>query len=63
MQIETGAFGGHVLSDGFLPAARVVIPAREFARLGLGDHEHPDRAWFRISHFWVTRARAESAGL
>jgi hypothetical protein len=46
MQIETGAFGDFEANG--LPrevyAARVVIPCREFAHLGLGDFERPDAA-------------------
>ena len=46
MWIEIGTFGDFHI-DG-LPhevyAAQVVIPRREFARLGLGDFERPDAA-------------------
>ena len=41
MQMETGMFG-HFLPDGTPAgffAARIVIPAGDFARLGLGNHE------------------------
>lgn len=55
MHIETGVYGGDVLSDGSRsPAfvARAVIPLSEFHRLGLGDHERPSAipACFRWCH-------------
>jgi len=46
MQLESSVFGGEFQPDGSLSpvfTARIVIPPCEFARLGLGAHESPNR--------------------
>src|SRR5688572_7450507 len=66
MRVETGAFGGALQADGSVSQvhfARVVVPAAEFARLGLGDHEGSGAipACFRWCHAAFGRGGARWA--